>query len=52
MEMDQLSYQVKNLNDQIKRMSGENEGLYSEVREGQEKIRLSNNQTSKMVMEL
>ena len=52
MEMDQLSYQVKNLNEQIRRVSGENEGLYSEVREGQEKLRLSNNQTSKMVMEL
>lgn len=40
------------MNDQLKRLTNENEGLYGEVREGQEKLRLSNSQTSKMVMEL
>ena len=51
-EIDSLNRQVRTLNDQIKRLTGENEGLFNEVRDGQEKVRLSNNQISKMAAEL
>ena len=46
--MESLSTQVKLLNDKIRKITGENENLYGEVRDGQEKLRLSNNQVSKM----
>ncbi len=47
-----MSRQVKQLNDQIKRVTGENENLYNEVRTGQEQLRLSNTQNSKLKIEI
>lgn len=43
-----MAHQVRQLSDQMKRLTGENEGLYGDVREGQEKLRLSSNQISKL----
>ena len=43
---------MRGLNDLTRRLKGENEGLFGEVRDGQEKLRLSSNQISKVSMEL
>ena len=43
-----MAHQVRQLSDQMKRLTGENESLYGDVREGQEKLRLSSNQISKL----
>ena len=51
-EMDNLSRQVKNLSDQLRRVAGENEGLYNEVRDSQEKLRLSATEANKLRTEL
>ena len=49
-EVESLSQQLRGMNDHVKRLKGENEGLFGEVRDGQEKLRLSSNQISKLGM--
>lgn len=51
-EAEGLTRTVTNLNDKLGRLSGENEHLVSEVREGQEKLRLSTNNLAKIANEL
>ena len=51
-EAENMAQQVRQLSVQMKRITGENEGLYSEVSQGQEQIRLSNNQISKLKTEV
>jgi hypothetical protein len=41
--MDNLSRQFKGISEQMRRLTGENEGLQNEVQQGQEKLRLSAN---------
>jgi len=43
-----MSRQIKSLTDQLRRITGEKDGLFEEVRSGQEQIRLSNNQIGKL----
>ena len=50
-EAEALGRQVKLLNDQIKRLSGENESIYNDLREGQEQIRLSSNEIHRLKIE-
>ncbi len=47
-EAEAMARQVKSLNDQIRRITGEKEGIFQELREGQEQLRLSNNQINKL----
>lgn len=47
-EAEALARQVKSLNDQLRRVSGEKDGIFQELREGQEQLRLSNNQIGKL----
>ena len=47
-EAEALARQVKTLNDQVRRISGEKESIFNELREGQEQLRLSNTQVTKL----
>lgn len=47
-----MSRQLKSLSDQLRRVSGEKDGLFEELRTGQEQIRLSNNQIGKLKGEI
>lgn len=47
-EAEALARQVKTLNDQVRRISGEKEGIFNELREGQEQLRLSSTQITKL----
>ena len=42
--------QLKNLSDQLRKMVDENKDLEENIREGQEKLRISNAQQQKLVM--
>lgn len=46
------SRQLKNLNDQLRKILDENKDLHEELREGQEKLRISNAQQQKLIQEL
>jgi chromosome segregation ATPase len=52
MEGETAARQLKNLSDQLRKMVDENKDLHNEIRDGQEKLRISNAQTQKLVMEL
>ena len=47
-EVENLSHQIRGLNDQIRRAKGENEGLYGQVQESQDKLRLSTNEIRRL----
>ena len=43
---------MKNLSDQLRKMVDENKDLQGEIRDGQDKLRISNAQQQKLLMEL
>lgn len=47
-EAEGMSRQLKSLSEQLRKVTGEKEGLFEEVQKGQEQIRLSNNQINKL----
>ena len=51
-EGDNAARQLKNLNDQLRKIMDENKGLHEELREGQEKLRISSAQQQKLVLEI
>lgn len=51
-ETEVMNKTIHGLNDRVSRLAGENEGLVSEVREGQEKLRLSTSQMSNLSTQL
>ncbi len=48
MQADNLARQVKTLNDTIRKITVQKEGIFNELRDGQEQLRLSNNQINKL----
>ncbi len=48
MQADNLARQVKTLNDTIRKITIQKEGIFNELRDGQEQLRLSNNQINKL----
>ncbi|MBS1889654.1 MAG: hypothetical protein JST59_00045 [Actinobacteria bacterium] len=51
-ETDVMNKTIHGLNDRVARLAGENEGLVNDVREGQEKLRLSTSQMSNLANQL
>ena len=51
-ETEVMNKTIHGPNDRVSRLAGENEGLVSEVREGQEKLRLSTSQMSNLASQL
>ena len=51
-EGEQLARQFHHLNEQFKKITGENRDLHEEIRDGQEKLRVSTSQTQRLVTEL
>ncbi len=52
LQTDAVKRQLKSATDQYKKLTGENENLYAEIREGQEQLRLSANKLSRLQGEL
>ena len=47
-----MARQFNQIKEEFRKLTGENRDLHDELRDGQEKLRISANQTSKLVQEL